>query len=293
MSRWCSPTARSRGSSAASARSTASALYSLQAIETRRAAAAADHAGPPTTNAIPSRRPLERRARVVGRGRHRHRAQPVPVGRCDRDLPRAGLPAPRVLVVGDIADRRRAVARSAPSSASSWSQSTARASEPAARRPRRWSSPRTGATSCTRCARGLEAGVPYVGLVASRKRGAAVLDELRADGVPEELLGADRRPGRARHRRPHAGRDRAVDPGEDRSRCAASGRHAPRRDRRCRGQRPVPAVAAAPAIAIDPICGMTVARSPSTPLGRHDGETVYFCCEGCKRDVRAESSRAA
>ena len=34
----------------------------------------------------------------------------------------------------------------------------------------------------------LEAGVRYVGLVASRKRGAAVLDELRDDGVAEELL---------------------------------------------------------------------------------------------------------
>jgi len=34
----------------------------------------------------------------------------------------------------------------------------------------------------------LEAGVPYVGLVASRKRGAAVTEELRADGVPEERL---------------------------------------------------------------------------------------------------------
>ena len=36
--------------------------------------------------------------------------------------------------------------------------------------------------------RGLEAGVPYVGLVASHKRGAGVLDELRADGVSEEQL---------------------------------------------------------------------------------------------------------
>ena len=36
--------------------------------------------------------------------------------------------------------------------------------------------------------RALEAGVPYVGLVASHKRGAGVLDELRADGVPEEHL---------------------------------------------------------------------------------------------------------
>jgi xanthine dehydrogenase accessory factor len=37
---------------------------------------------------------------------------------------------------------------------------------------------------------GLEAGVRYVGLVASRKRGAAVIEELRADGVADELLGA-------------------------------------------------------------------------------------------------------
>ena len=37
--------------------------------------------------------------------------------------------------------------------------------------------------------RGLEAGLPYVGLVASRARGDGVVGELRGDGVPEELLG--------------------------------------------------------------------------------------------------------
>ena len=36
--------------------------------------------------------------------------------------------------------------------------------------------------------RGLEAGLPYVGLVASGKRGDGVLGELRGDGVPAELL---------------------------------------------------------------------------------------------------------
>jgi xanthine dehydrogenase accessory factor len=36
---------------------------------------------------------------------------------------------------------------------------------------------------------GLEAGVRYVGLVASPRRGASVLEELRAAGVAEELLG--------------------------------------------------------------------------------------------------------
>jgi xanthine dehydrogenase accessory factor len=37
---------------------------------------------------------------------------------------------------------------------------------------------------------GVEAGVGWVGLVASRKRGAAVIEELRAEGVAEELLDA-------------------------------------------------------------------------------------------------------
>lgn len=37
---------------------------------------------------------------------------------------------------------------------------------------------------------GLEAGVRYVGLVASRKRGEAVIGELRAEGMAEEPLGA-------------------------------------------------------------------------------------------------------
>src|SRR5262249_54282512 len=36
--------------------------------------------------------------------------------------------------------------------------------------------------------RGLELGIPYVGLVASRKRGASVLTMLRADGVTDDEL---------------------------------------------------------------------------------------------------------
>jgi YHS domain-containing protein len=27
---------------------------------------------------------------------------------------------------------------------------------------------------------------------------------------------------------------------------------------------------------------MTVAAIPGTPSVEHDGETTYFCCEGCK-----------
>jgi xanthine dehydrogenase accessory factor len=39
---------------------------------------------------------------------------------------------------------------------------------------------------------------------------------------------------------------------------------------------------AAAKTAVDPICGMTVAAVSGTASLRHGGETVYFCCEGCK-----------
>ena len=85
------------------------------------------------------------------------------------------------------ADRRARWRAWAPSSTSTWSSCPAPTSS---RRPTtsRWSSPRTGATSCARCAAALEAGLPYVGLVASRVRGSAVVAELHAEGVAEERL---------------------------------------------------------------------------------------------------------
>ena len=63
---------------------------------------------------------------------------------------------------------------------------------------------------------GLEAALPYVGLVASRRRGQGVLGELRGDGVPAGAARPHRHARRARHRRAHAGGDRALDPGQDR-----------------------------------------------------------------------------
>ena len=98
------------------------------------------------------------------------------------------LPAPRVLVVGDTpiagavaADRRRARASTLVAADGDGPRSAAPATS-------RSSSRRTAATSCTRCAAASRRACPYVGLVASPKRGAGVLDELRGDGVAEELL---------------------------------------------------------------------------------------------------------
>jgi xanthine dehydrogenase accessory factor len=36
------------------------------------------------------------------------------------------------------------------------------------------------------------------------------------------------------------------------------------------------------ATAIDPVCGMVVAAADATPHVEHEGRLVYFCCEGCQ-----------
>ena len=49
---------------------------------------------------------------------------------------------------------------------------------------------------------------------------------------------------------------------------------------------------APPPIAVDPICGMTVAAVAGTPSVEHEGETVYFCCEGCAAEFQARHGHA-
>ncbi|GIJ69108.1 XdhC family protein [Virgisporangium ochraceum] len=109
----------------------------------------------------------------------------------------------------------------------------------------------------------VRAGVPYVALVASRKRGAAVLADagLTADQVrtPAGLdIGARSAP------------DVAVSILAEiigtRTRVA-----------------PAPAQLAPPvASALDPVCGMAVAVSASSLQAEHDGRTWYFCGTGCR-----------
>jgi len=43
---------------------------------------------------------------------------------------------------------------------------------------------------------------------------------------------------------------------------------------------------------LDPICGMTVAVVEGTPSVQYDGETVYFCCEGCAAKFEAQHEHA-
>ena len=134
--------------------------------------------------------------------------------------------------------------------------------------------------------RGLEAGVLYVGLVASRARGDGVIGELRGDGVPDRLLGLIDVP---------AGIDIGARTPAEVAVSILAKVIAARRRERAGGleQADAPAGAStAPATAVDPICGMTVAAVPGTPSLEHDGETIYFCCEGCKAKFEAQHTHA-
>jgi xanthine dehydrogenase accessory factor len=107
-------------------------------------------------------------------------------------------------------------------------------------------------------ARGLEVGVGYVALVASPKRGAAVLESLDLD----EAL-------RAQVHTP-AGLDIGARSPADIAVSILAQMIAERR---------APVV---PQSAIDPICGMQVAVSEATPSLCIGNERVYFCCDGCR-----------
>jgi xanthine dehydrogenase accessory factor len=116
----------------------------------------------------------------------------------------------------------------------------------------------------------LEAGVRYVGLVASRKRGAAVLDALRDDGVTEDLLERIDTP---------AGLDiGARAPAEIALSILASIIEVRRQS--ALAARPETATAIT---AVDPICGMTVLIDADALSLERGGDTHYFCGEGCRR----------
>jgi xanthine dehydrogenase accessory factor len=138
--------------------------------------------------------------------------------------------------------------------------------------------------------RGLEAGVPYIGLVASPKRGAGVLEELRADGVPEDQLERIDVP---------AGLDIGARTPAEVALSILAEIVAVRRGKGTAapgaGRATAPAAAprsAPPPIAVDPVCGMTVAAVAGTPSLEHGGETLYFCCEGCAAEFRARHEHA-
>lgn len=115
----------------------------------------------------------------------------------------------------------------------------------------------------------LRAGVPYVGLVASRRRGAAVLEELRSrGGVSEAEVSRVRTP---------AGLDIGARTPEEIALSILAEVVSVRR-----------AHSIVPQTAVDPVCGMEVVAAEPSPSSVRDGETVWFCGEGCKRAFEAD-----
>jgi xanthine dehydrogenase accessory factor len=114
----------------------------------------------------------------------------------------------------------------------------------------------------------LRLGVPYVGLIASRRRGAAVLAAL--DATDEQ---------RARVHTP-AGLDIGARTAPEIALAVLAELVA---ERRARGAGALPEAPPAPATAVDPVCGMTVVAVRSSLHAELDGRTVWFCGEGCRR----------
>ena len=113
----------------------------------------------------------------------------------------------------------------------------------------------------------LDAGVGYVGLVAGKTRGAAILDALR-------LTDAER----ARVHTPVGLSIGAKTPAEIAVSIVAEVIKAIRVD----GLTVTARELDAPAQAVDPVCGMTVTIGPQTEHARVAGHDVWFCSTGCR-----------
>jgi xanthine dehydrogenase accessory factor len=114
----------------------------------------------------------------------------------------------------------------------------------------------------------LERGVQYVAMVASRRRTEALLDELRAEGLAEDVI--------ARLKAP-AGLDIGAASGPEIALSILA--EVVQRRRARRGPAPV----LSGEIAIDPICGMQVDVATARWTAERDGQTYYFCAPGCRK----------
>lgn len=126
-----------------------------------------------------------------------------------------------------------------------------------------------------------EAG--YIALVASRRRAAAAMEYLRGAGVSEEALRRVRNP---------AGLDLGGGTQEEIALSVLAeivGEH------RARLRQGAPeaqvAVAAAPVLAKDPVCGMDVELATARHSHDHDGTAYYFCCPHCRAKFVKDPAR--
>lgn len=131
----------------------------------------------------------------------------------------------------------------------------------------------------------LRANAAYVALVASKSRAAQVLDYLRAQGLTGEALSRLKAP---------AGLDIQARRGDE----IALSIMAEIVQRR-RNAEPLELdkllegidLSAGPVEAIDPVCGMAVQIEGAEHTAVVDGQTYYFCCDGCKTTFEQNPAR--
>jgi xanthine dehydrogenase accessory factor len=115
---------------------------------------------------------------------------------------------------------------------------------------------------------------PYVALVASRRRAGLLLDDLRGQGVPSEVLARVRTPA-------------GIDIGAKTPEEIALSIAAEIIRERARSSAEAPSVATTPApppeVAVDPVCHMEVEKETTPLRSVHAGATYYFCSESCLR----------
>jgi xanthine dehydrogenase accessory factor len=132
----------------------------------------------------------------------------------------------------------------------------------------------------------------YLGLVGSRRRGAAVLGYLADRGLPADQLDRVHVPagldlGHTTHQEiAVAILAELVQLRASGALAGAAGAASARRTPAAPASSPAPPAPAGrteSAEAVDPVCGMTVAATAASHPLAHDGMTYYFCCTGCRR----------
>ena len=126
----------------------------------------------------------------------------------------------------------------------------------------------------------LRAGVPYVALVASRVRAAAVLASLDADDEQRQRVHSPAGLDLRGHTAPEIALSILAE-------LVATGAAVPRQAAAPESPSDLPVEGR------DPVCGMTVAITSSTPRATHGGTTTWFCSEHCRESFVADPERYA
>jgi xanthine dehydrogenase accessory factor len=125
----------------------------------------------------------------------------------------------------------------------------------------------------------VRAGVPYIGLVASRRRGEAVMASLDLNPQQQALI------------RSPAGLDiGARTPGEVALSILAEIVSTRPRRRVDQAEKGSPPGSASALTAVDPVCGMAVVAVDTSLHVDHDGTRYWFCGSGCLQAFTADPS---